>query len=232
MIKLHFNQHGFSALEVAIFVIVLGLVGGTGAYVYSQSASTDDERKVTASADDPEQKLVENTDSSMYLDGKAVQFTAPASWSKDGVGCIKESNAFGNQVYLDSAALLPGEKLRTIYGDGSEYFHVNVCVFDNPDKLTPETWFTDASAGGIGEGTGDASDTNSSKSINGMPAFYRKVVSPSGYEEVHYVVSAKGKLVYVWARTYEVSDEVPGAGDFRKFETPIQDLVESITVKR
>jgi type II secretory pathway pseudopilin PulG len=228
------SEYGFSALEVLIAIIVIGLIGGAGWYVWDKQYGKQNQITTNnglVSQDSISNTASDKTASVLSLADGTVTFTTPQNWSKDGIGCIKDSNKYSSTEYLDSVALLPGEKLRTIYGDGTEYFHINVCVFGNNKILTPEKWFTDASVGGIGEGTGSSDDQSSSDSINGYAAYYRKTISSANYHEVNYVISSKDKLVYVQARTYDIDDKLPGVGDFRKFEASLKDMVQSVVIR-
>lgn len=224
--KLHNNQNGFGALVAVLVVVIIAVVGTAGYLVYKGNLkSTTPSKTTTAVKKAPVDAFA--------LASEQVTFNAPTGWTKDGIGCIKDSAAYGSTEYLDSTALLPGEKLRTVYGDGTEYFHVNVCVFGNSHNLSPEAWFN-GEPGGLGAGGGgypSTKDVTSKDSINGNPAYYIKfVVSEHEYDEVHYVIAAKDKIIEVSARTYETNKDLPGVGDFRKFEPAIKALVNSIQI--
>jgi type II secretory pathway pseudopilin PulG len=233
------EQKGFSLVEGLLVFVIVGILVGTGWYVWNSNKKTNDlmnsaDKNSNISAKpvkkvEAQQEVSKSSSNEIALADNSVVLKAPASWTKDGIGCIKDSSAYSEQKYIDSTALLPGEKLRTIYGNGTEYFHINICVFANEKKLSPETWFIDAAAGGIGEGTGFPNDEKSTEPINGYSAYYRKT-KPS-YESVNYVLSSSNKIVYVNARIYETHPSLPGVGDFRKFESSIKDLVNTISIK-
>lgn len=220
-----------------IVKIVLGIVIIGAGYLFWRISTTEDIKDTTlngstvtttdetTSEEKSDDKLTADKSTFSLADG-AITFDTPPTWTDDGVGCIKDAAAYSNAEYLDSVRLLPGEELRTIYGDGTEYFYVNVCVFENVNDLEPEVWFSNAGAGGIGSGIRTDDDEDSSNPINGYPAYYRK--QKSGYEEVSYVLSVEEKIVYVRARTFDTHEDLPGVGDFRKFESPIKELVSTI----
>ena len=236
-IKIKDNQRGFSAVEIILILVVVALIGVAGFIVYKNQTkiSPDSAKSSTTNVEEKTPPIastsdVPQTDIDMTLASSSVAFKTPKTYNNDGIGCVKDSAAYDNQEYLDSTAILPGEKLITVYGSETEFFHINVCVFNNKNNLSAKDWFEGSYVdGGIGEGTGSSQDESVSTDINGNPGFYRK--TKTSYEEVNYVVAAKGKLILVKARTYETDDKVPGAGDFRKFEPAIKELANSITVK-
>jgi len=229
------HENGFAPLELMLIVVIVAALGFVGWYVWHAKQTTD---KTTEQVNNTASSKSATTDSktqpvttaSFTLDKDSVKFTTPKTWTNAGVGCIKTAPVYSQTDYIDSIALLPGEKLRTKYGDGTEYFNVVVCVFGNSKKLSPETFLSDSSAGGLGEGVSNSADKTSDAAINGNPAYYRKIYSSSGYQEVHYVISANNKLVYVYARTYDKSDTLTGVGDFTKFEPDIAKLANSVVI--
>jgi hypothetical protein len=158
-----------------------------------------------------------------------VSFKVPKNWSNEGVGCTSSQSAYRHQEYEDSALLLPGEKLPIKYSEGTEFFTIPVCVFRNKDNLSAEKWYSDAELG-IGAAAPTNRDTTSTESINGYDTYYHKQVT-SDYQEVHYVLAAHDKLVYVKARIYEPGQLADKPiGDFRKFEPEIAALVKSLSI--
>lgn len=225
MIKNKVAQRGFSVIETLIVIAIVAIISILGYVIYKNQDNTspDTAKSETSRAVGEKSNNTAQAEKTMTLADGSVTFKTPTAYSVDGVGCVKESDMYQNQTYLDSVAILPGEKLATNYGNGTEFFHINVCVFSNENNLTPKEWFEDASKGGIGQGTSSAQDQASTAKINGYDAFFRK--TKQSYEEVNYVISAKGKLVLVSARTYEED------ADFKKFESAIERMSKSITVK-
>ncbi|MFO0781692.1 MAG: prepilin-type N-terminal cleavage/methylation domain-containing protein [Candidatus Saccharimonadales bacterium] len=225
--KLSANQRGFTLVEGLLIFIIVAIIGGTAYYVYHTSQQTDKNLKNASNDADFAKKKKEasaKSEKTMALASKSVMFKVPSSWTNDGVGCVADSAAYSNQKYIDSVAILPGEKLPTIYGSGTEFFHINVCVFENPDNMGPKEWLQNS----VGAGTGFSGDESSEEKINGYSAYYQK--TKPDYEEVSYVLTGKGKIVLVQARTYETDKKMPGVGDFRKFEQHIKSMVNTITI--
>jgi hypothetical protein len=153
-----------------------------------------------------------------------VTFDTPKNWSQDmSIESVPDSTLVGAMSFL------PGEKIRTVYGDGNEFFHIRVGVYKNQKNYTPEDWFiNDGGSGGIGgQGILSNDDTESKEKISTNEAYYRNTVN-SSYEEVHYVIGRGDTLVYIYARTYDTSDDLPGVGDFKKFEPAIAELAKSV----
>jgi len=225
------SQKGFSPVAVLVIVVVLGFVGFIGWSVWRQRTKT----KIEAPKAQSTQKEEDKPDSSMKtfkLAGDLVTLEAPLSWTKEGEGCSKSAPAYSEQDALDSIAIIPGEKLPTSYGNGTEFFVIRVCAFSNKKNLSAQDWYSDASKGGIGEGVPSGEDQSSKDSINSYDTYYHKRIN-SEYEELNYVFSAHGKIVYIKARTYEPSTSSGGktVGDFRKFETSIIQMTKSLSVK-
>lgn len=222
------NELGFGAVGVVLVILLVAVLGFAGWRVWQDQ--NEESNTSQQSSDTPKEiRPVESTTKELSLADESVTFKTPTSWTKDGTGCIKNTAQYSSQTYLDSAALLPGEKLPTIYGNGTEYFHVNICVFENTKNLSPEEWYSDAGAGGIGMGVGSGNVKSSDEAINGNPAYYRKDMPD--YETISYVVAAKDKIILITARTYDTSEDKPGVGDFRKFETAIKELAHSVQIK-
>lgn len=225
------DQKGFSPAGVAVVVIAIGLISIVGWSVWKQRTTTN---KTEASNSSVNQTNVEQQPStkSFKLASDTVSLEVPQLWTREGTGCSKVAPAFENQEYLDSTAIIPGEKLPTKYGNGDEFFTINVCVFGNKKKLSAYDWYEDASVGGIGEGIPSGEDKSSKDPISSHGAYYHKRINTE-YEEVNYVLSAEEKIVYIKARIYEpgTSPDGKAVGDFRKFESSIEQIVKSVDIK-
>lgn len=217
------KQNG-SAHVVIIVILVIALVGTLGFVFWQNSVNKKDSVDNAAQTDNSTEKSTpEIITKTFTID--SVTFDTPKSWSKEGESPIPSNDLIG------SVKLLPGEKLRTIYGDGTEYFYVTVSTYRNSKNLTPQEWLTNDAGnprGGLGIATND--DTESTSKINGYDAYSRNIVN-SEYQDVNYVLSSDSKIVYIQARTYEPSSKLPGVGDFRKFEPAIKSLVESVRIQ-
>lgn len=213
-----------SAHIVAIVILIIALVGTLGFVFWQNFLNKKDSADNVAQTDNSSKESTsEVTTKTFTVD--SITFDTLKSWSKEGESPIPSNDLIG------SVKLLPGEKLRTIYGDGSEYFYVTVAAYRNSENLTPQEWLTHDAGnpyGGLGVATTD--DTESISKINGYDAYFRNTVN-SDYQDVNYVLSSNSKIVYIQARTYEPSSKLPGVGDFRKFEPAIKSLAESVRIQ-
>lgn len=107
MKKLLQNSHGFSALEVALFVIVMGLIGGSGYYVYNEQK---DNNKTTGNSGTQETKGSDQQETDAYTgwatcsdSTEDVSFKYPKAW-----GSCNFSAVGGNgSAILESTAAAP-----------------------------------------------------------------------------------------------------------------------------
>jgi len=232
MKKLSQDTSGVWAVGVVLAVVIILMIVIIGLDVLKKDKNRSPNATDTSQSSQQKSETKTDTENSqdITLADNQVNFRVPKSWSDEGVGCTSSDTAYLRQEYEDSILLYPGEKLPTRYGEGTEYFNIRVCIFANKDNLSPETWYTDGSKG-IGASQPSRRDTVSRDSVNGYDAYYHKQVT-SDYEEVHYVVTANDKIVYVVARTYEPGQlaDKP-VGDFRKFEPDIAALVKSLSIK-
>lgn len=213
-----------SAHVVIIVVLVIALVGMLG-FVFWQNIvnKKDSIDNATQTENSSKKSTPEVTTRTFTID--PITFDTPKSWSEEGEISVPSNDLIG------SIKLLPGEKLRTVYGDGTEYFYVTVATYRNSKNLTPQEWLTNDAGnphGGLGIAVND--DTESNSEINGYDAYFRNSINPE-YQDINYVLSSDGTIVYIQARTYEPSSKLSGVGDFRKFEPAIKSLVESVRIR-
>lgn len=227
------DKQGFSVVIVLISVVIVLAAGYFGWRVYDRRVNSDNGGVYNAVEQGPsgenepmvtDQSQSTNDNEIITLASGDISFSTPESWEPEGIGCFKDGIPWSGQVYLDSVSILPGEKLRTIYGNGTEYFEIYVCVFENTENLTAEDWYT-----GVGFGVGTGGDERLASTLNGYDYYFYKQNSP--YEQVNYVLASNEKVVLVWARLLETDDSLPGVGDFRKFEQPISEMIESIRIQ-
>lgn len=215
------QNHNGSVLVVVTIVVVITLLGILG-YVAWKNVFQESRDKLADQNTEKQRVLTPPvTENKFTLDD--IIFTTPKSWTEAGMVGPNQRLSL-----IAAMKLLPGEKLRTIYGDGTEYFHVNIAVYANTKNLSPQEWLTNDAGTGIGgQGFLANEDTESNSDINGYKAYHRHVAN-SSYQEQHYVLSSGDKLVYIYARTYDTATDLPGVGDFRKFESTITSLVQSV----
>jgi hypothetical protein len=227
------NQNGFSAVEPVIIVLVILLIGGGGYFVYERNqdgnkrntvATTYTQKQEADQASKSDDVDTATPKPNLKLDGGKVSFTLPGSWTyKKQPGCIGFSA--DDADCREVVQITPGENLPTRYGDGTEYFHIYIGTFDNPEDRPAQDWLD-------GIGTGDV--TNSQQSVNGYDT-YRRIEQYNGdgttIRELNYAFAVNGKVVRIKARTYEPGERNgQTVGDFRKFEPSVDALAGSIKI--
>lgn len=148
MIKLRTNQLGFSALEIAIFVIVLGLIGGSGYVVYNKTQNAQ-----------PAETTTETTPAANTVQAGSTQATA--NWTElvsgqggfamrlpDGwraTNFLEEDNARSDNITYVPRTKATIEQVKGSYGgDGTVRFSIiqfknseNVAYLDGTETATP-----------------------------------------------------------------------------------------------
>lgn len=232
------NQKGFSIVEVLVVAVVVVLACGIGWFVWQrQNDKSPGNSTNQTQAQETEQKLPTQK---ITLADDTVSFEAPEAWAQGNVGCKQGAPIFGNEKVLDSVELLPVKKSE----DSKEpSFSVDVCVFDNPQDQTPQEW-ANSTDGGASIGYPSENDITSEEPINGNLAYYLKFTRQEhgGIEDVYYIISAQGKIVYVSARTrydftgseYSGEEYKPYGGktyDFQEYESKVKDIANSVVIK-
>lgn len=223
------NERGFTLIEGSLIIIALAIVGGVGFYVVNANKSEKKPVPATQHSSNTDKAVIQDTPNTRSLslaEGK-VTLAIANNWSNDGTGCVKQAPAYEMFDYVDSTEILPGEKLPTLYGNGTEYFTIRVCVFNNPKNLSAKELLEQSS------GFSSSKDETSDMPINGNEAYYFKQ-NTDDYQNVDYLIKgSSGKFVFVTARTYEPGKTKDGSvvGDFRKFESQIKDMVSTISIK-
>jgi prepilin-type N-terminal cleavage/methylation domain-containing protein len=233
------NQKGFSVVEILIVIMVVGLIGGAGWYVWQsknkdKNTNTSDSSQSTSNKVDKKQEAPTSTSNlkTTNLASNKVSFSSPSSWE---VASRDSSRAMSATVTLESlgiATLTPPEKLPTIYGGGTEYFTVGVYVYKNTKNSSAKKWFeTDYEGGYAG-----SSDKTSEQSINGYDTYYIRQINNS-YDEIHYVFAAQGKIVMINARVSMTGYASDGSGkvnahaDFTMYVPDIEAMAKSVSIK-
>ncbi len=225
--------------QLILFIVMIALLLGAfglGIYLFLEnqklrSDALNKDSKIRSLSDENSTLRGENRPNNQNetqtftLDNNKVSLKASSTWTKDETFKPTLSGAL-----IDAMRLIPGEKFRTIYGGGTEYFTINVSVYKNEKNLSPQEWLANDAgnpAGGIGLLT--EKDQESNAKINGYSTYFRKVIN-NEYEEVHYAIASEGRIVYITARTYDTTPDLPGVGDFRKFESDINKLAQSVHI--
>jgi hypothetical protein len=145
------KQNGFGVVEVILILVVIGIIGFTGWRVYEANKEVENlssETKTSTTSNGSS-----SDENSLYIVDN-VSFEMPKGWFVDNDN-VKPF--FKNLV--KGVAIIPGEKLRTIYGDGSEYFHVYFSVYTNASNIPPKDWFSSSQQGeGLSQGVAFEND--------------------------------------------------------------------------
>lgn len=216
---------GYSGVRVVIILVAVAFVAG-GILAWQKAHQKDSNKVITANKTDMPRK----SNTTLSLANDTVKFILPQSWTfvKGLDECIKDE-ALGYICY-DGAAITPGDKLPTRYGGGTEFFDIQVSVFENPSRVDGKTWL-------VGDIVGDDYVVDSSNSpINGYDAYYRKTTyngDGTTIVEVQYVFTSGNRAVLMYARTYEPGELADGTkvGDFRKFEASIAGVAQTVVIK-
>lgn len=227
------NQKGFAHIGLIILaILVLGVVGFAGYWVMNKNkdkTASDGSNTASQSQSDMEKAQPKQTSSnvSLKLANDKVQFEIPKDWTIGKSKCVDSPGAA--PACIDGATLVPGEKMPTIYGNGTEFFTVYTQVYDNKDNKSAKQWFEGVYGGSMSSG----SDKASSDKINGYDTYYYRQLDTS-YDEISYVYTASGKAVLVSARVSEkhfVSDgsgKVDASSDFTKYVPEIEKMAKTI----
>ena len=153
--------------------------------------------------------------------------TIPKAWThtSSNASCYNTATSTG-VICVEGAIITPGIKLPTIYGSGTEFFNIQVSVYENPSHHTAKEWIEND----LSEGLPSGQDITSTDSVNGYDTYYWKVINDS-FHEMMYTFSTQKYVVFVYARTYEpgTSNGKP-AGNFRQFESQITDMAKSVKI--
>ncbi len=230
--KISKDQRGFSALETVLILIVVGLIGFVGWYVYHAKNNTDKTlTQANSSSSSVKPQKTPKTTQSVALASNSVTFDMPLKWTFEKGSDKCRAFVTSNVTCIDGADISPDEKLATRYGNGTEFFHFSVSVFENKNNTDAKGWLLNE----YQDGLPDSDDANSISKINGYNSYYvEKTYDGDGtsVREGYYVLVANEKSVVVYARTYEPGELSDGSkvGDFRKFEPQIKTIAESIKI--
>jgi len=226
------NESGIVPLLIMIILIVVLVVAVGSWYLSTRSASKSDET-ATVGADEGHKKASQEVTggSILQLAGKTIRLTLPEKWTHTQGTDECPANATVDLVCLEGAIITPGTQLPTRYSNGTEYFNVQVGVFENAAHRVAKDWLIQD----FDDGESSDQDIVSSTAINGYDTYYRKKkMSGDGttIEEVSYVFSRKSKVVLIKARVYEPGTLADGrqVGDFRKFEPAINQMARSLAL--
>lgn len=228
------NTKGIS-LPIVLAVVAVIAVLLVGGYFVWQRNKDDDKSNTnktnnTSQGNKSSDSKKQEQPNALALDDDSVKFTLPESWTftKGEAACNKDESL--GYTCHDGAIITPGEKLPTRYGNGTEFFNINVSVFDNPNHSDAQDWL-------LGDTQTPYGLVDSSKaSVNGYDSYFQKTSydgDGTTVGEVQYVFTVGDKAVLVYARTYEPGTLNDGTkvGDFRKFETSIAEMAQTVVIK-
>ncbi len=224
------NQKGFAPVEVILVILVLVAVGFGGYYVWHTNHKPKATTSAASSATKKSSSIATNANILSLASGN-VSFTLPSSWTytKGSNQCLMFATA--DSTCIEGATITPGAKLPTRYGNGTEFFNIQVSIYQNPKQDDAKTFLeTD-----MQEGVGTGNVKTSSDSVNGYNSFYlwqQYDGDGTSVREIDYSYSAKSMDVVIYARTYEPGtlDNGTKVGDFTQFESAIADMAKSIQI--
>ena len=225
------NERGFGAVEILLVIVVIGLIGAVSyLFITKQKTATDSNSTTTKATTTDKKDTTQTAETSsdytpLQLASNTVTFSIPKTWlvEKGKGGAPATSSA----TSIEAATLTPPEKKTTIYGGGTEYFNVNITVFDNSSNTPAQKWFTDI----YGAGSASDGDKTSNTSINAYDTYYFEQINNS-YDEINYAISHNGKIAVITARIsekgYDASGNVNDQADFTEYVPAITKIANSI----
>ena len=243
------NQKGFSVVELLIILVVVGLIGGVGWYVWQSRHKT--EKPVTQSTTQTPAKTetVKQVGQVISTADKKVQVTLPDAWHVRA----GSSNADGKQIISVNTDTHLCDKYNP-----SDCNHTAPCldVDDTvactyvaefqPKALDPQkdqVWgltvektdwsIAKATESLIGELNASNTVATNSNKINGYEASYAKVkggdCSAECYVDVHYFVKDSGYLLHFYNREQYVNHSVnPVNQDYSAYTADFAKIVQSL----
>lgn len=226
------NEKGIAHLGVIIAALVVTAAIAFGGWYVWQKNGDDKTDKSNNSQVSKEEPPLTGESSYLSLTSSNVRLTLPKDWTY-----TKGSDQCRRSVTSDikceeGAVIIPGAKLPTRYGNGTEFFSINISVYENPQRNNSQDWLTYD----LQEGATSETGTSSRNPINGYDTYYWKY-SFSGdsteVEEVYYAFTKEDKAVLIYARIYEpgVLNDGTQVGDFRQFESAIANMAKTIKIQ-
>jgi hypothetical protein len=218
---------GFSVVGILIVILILAVIGGAGWQVFANNDNTDTNNNPSNNSQQNNEEVP--AANKLVLANGSVEFTLPKDWSytKGDENCM--GNVLSDSNCIEGAYVTPGAMLPTKYGNGTEFFNISFSVFEYSGENDPKNWLQyDFSDGGVTN-----RDIENFTSINGYDTYYRKTINDT-YHEIAYVFSGVKKMILIVARTYEPAKLKNGqeVGDFRQFEQPLEDVVNTIKISK
>ncbi len=231
------SNDGFGLVGAIVVLVVLTAVSFAGWYVWQSNIESDNNTPNSSQELQDEQDVVTK---SISLANESVTFSILESWAGGlNPGCDEGAPLFGNEKLVDSIELIDEHRDSADYESNSPYFHVNLCVFENPDRQTAAEWANSTDAG-ASIGYPSENDEESTDDISGYSAYYVKFTAEehSGLEDVYYVLSADDKIVYVSSRLMGLFEKYPNESaetsmapySYTQYEAAVKDIVDSISI--
>lgn len=240
MKKFRNPQKGFSAIEVVIVAIIVGLIGFIGWSVYKKNREPLTQ---TPSSVNSSQQTSQSQGQIITTEDKKLQLTLPDSWH---LVADSDTAVSGSQIIKVNTATHLCDKYNpsdcSAIAPCLDAEDTVACTYTaqfQPKALDPQkdnTWsmtveksdvtITQASKRILGSNEGIE---KSDKKINGYDALYTKVDAGSGYTDIHYFIADNGYLVHFFNRVVE-ANPTPGSihRDYSQYSSDFDAIVKSI----
>lgn len=224
------QQSGFGIVGIILIIMaVLISIGAIGYYLYNRA--NHDEAPIASSqnaqqiAESSQQAKEADMPKELSLANDSVIFTLPNTWTftQGTEECRHEDDC------VSAANITPGEELPTRYNKGKDHFKINISVYKNPDKMNAQQWLES----GMGEKVIEGEVNELNETVNGYNAYYRDLSyekNGATIRQVEYSFTKGLQAIVIYARTFDTG-VLPGGrsvGDFRKFESDIDEMARSI----
>jgi hypothetical protein len=133
------NRKGFTTLELALMILIAGIIGGVGYYVWNAKQNSNDIAAEVTNASSPAQSSKVGTAKrqTLTLNNGKISFSIPYGWSHVSTtdNCTKSDNP---TVCTEAVEVAPGDAAKAI---GNNTFGVSVSYFVVTDGKSAKDWF-------------------------------------------------------------------------------------------
>jgi Tfp pilus assembly protein PilV len=229
-----FNTKGYALVEVLVAVVVLALIGGTGAYVYHRdhkvkSTMSTSHKSSTQTSGTNNSSSTQKTQSSTTPTTTPTPTSPYVGWesytSADGVFSVKYPSNWsaGNPFGC-------GEVTCVAQVGFSPRPNTDVYIAESESDLSPESWFNQ----NLFPTPSDETEVNNT-SINGYATYHDKLVDKA-YTEEHYVLSHGGYILDIYFReidtTFQPSGQtIASQQNNTQYITDFTKMVQSVAFK-
>jgi hypothetical protein len=217
-----FRDSGFGTTGAFVALICLVIAGAFAWHIFAKDNKSN--KSTIQNTSEQVKKNSEKNDNvpedpnKISMGSGRVTFKLPDGWEYEKFlsACPYGVTAKVSRC-TDGGIIIPQEKITTPYGGGTEFVNASAGVFANTEGYSPRDWLEK----GLDQGT---VNVISNDSVNGNPA----MVATTDSITYHYVISAKGLIVYVRAPLYEAG---VGYSDSTMLEPSLRQIVGSIVVQ-